>query len=145
LAAEDRKKSQTYTPDNPENLEVVIDQPALKYFGEGHAADVLIRHLQASPEWRVFQESPFICHRRKLDNGFWLEGGNGYENGDVIPIFEFVDMQRKKKGPRKKGSLFENRYQILYLFRFAKESGFSHPMLPKPRHYTEAHPDAKKK
>jgi hypothetical protein len=57
------------TEQTPKNTLVNIDLTDLKYFAEGKT-HILLRHLQASPEWKVFIEGQtMVCHRRLKQDG----------------------------------------------------------------------------
>jgi len=95
------KESLAYpaTADTLANAEVNIHIPDFKYFAEGRT-DVLLRHLQASPEWRVCKERDgFVAYRRMKQEGQWQDGSNGF-HADLVNDETF--------------------HQIRYLFRFSE-------------------------
>lgn len=60
------------TPNTTANTSVTINLPDLEYFAEGRT-DVLVRQLEASPEWMVTEDgSDLVAYRREqLGNGRW--------------------------------------------------------------------------
>ncbi|MHC4982855.1 MAG: hypothetical protein ACYTF6_06765 [Planctomycetota bacterium] len=117
--------SRTYpaTEQTPANTLVEVNLPDLKYFAEDRQ-ELLLRHLQASPEWKVFDSGGrTVCYRRLRKSGKWLVTMNGYHSS----VLERVPA--------------EQRWQIRYLFRFSEKP----ERLPARRRYlTEAGPLAGK-
>ena len=94
-------QSRTYPAkkDTPANTRVMISMPALQYLARDKS-HILLRHLQASPEWKVFdQGGETVCYRRKLEDGRWQVSLNGF---------------RSSSSPQ---------WQERYLFRFSKNAG----------------------
>jgi hypothetical protein len=117
------KKSRTYEPESADNLKVSVNLPDLAWLCDGHA-DVLRKHLQASPEWKVFQDGQQIVScRRELRNNVWTFGDNGYINSATSSFHALLDARKGR--PSDPG----NSYQIRYLFRFAVRPGMQHPIL----------------
>lgn len=111
------------TEDTAKNTLLNVDLPDLKYFAEGKT-DILIRHLQASPEWRVFLEGDqIVCHRRKIENGMWKDLSNGYEVSMPEPNFAVLESEEDWEKTFEEAE--QNWSQIRYLFRFSKEGGGS--------------------
>ncbi len=108
-----------------DEMVIVINVPNLKYFTEGNE-DTLLRHLQASPEWRVFTErGEIICYMRKREAGRWRVTLHGYQDN----LDEIVE------GSAKELQTFR------YLFRFSENPGGSSAKL---RYFTKAGPLAHK-
>jgi hypothetical protein len=97
------------TVDTLRNSLVNIELPDLKYFAEGRT-EIVLRHLCASPEWKVFEEfGDIICYRRTRENWPWDEQDeasrrwrvslNGYQTTDrstgswvqIRPLFRFTE------------------------------------------------------
>lgn len=95
--------SRTYpeTPDTLKNTTVKINQTDFEYFADGRM-NILQRHLQASPEWKVFPEhGALIAYRREYKSGKWVVSLNGYKSS--------------QRG--------QTHAQTRHLFRFSKEGG----------------------
>jgi hypothetical protein len=76
------KVSRTYpaTPDTLRNTTVKINQTDFEYFTDGRM-NILQRHLQASPEWKVFPErDALIAYRREFKDGKWVVSLNGFNS-----------------------------------------------------------------
>ncbi len=68
------------TTKSPPGTLLSISLPDLKYFAEGKT-EILLRQLQASPEWKVFQErGEAVCYKRERTNGKWRVSLNGYRS-----------------------------------------------------------------
>lgn len=90
------------TKDTPKHIQVNLQLPDLKYFAEGKE-EVLLRQLEASPEWKVFKDGDeIVAYRREFLSGKWEVSLNGYRHG---------------------GGLGKKRWQIRYLFRFSRNVG----------------------
>lgn len=139
----DLEYSRTYHPQNPKNLMVNVYLPDLKYFCEGKA-DVLRRHLQASPEWKVIQWGPYQieCHKRILQNGSWIDKDYGREESKQIPKNVPLDIlvEMGEISPNTTLSDIKDRYSFLFQFRFSEESGNWDPLTKKPLYYKEVDP-----
>lgn len=116
------------TKDTPKNTLINIDLPDLKYFAEGKT-HILLQHLQASPEWKVFIEGQrMVCHRRKKQSGRWNDGSNSFHH-------DFLDEYSKSEDDwfpidamdRAAPMNERNWQQMAYLFRFEQEPYGYHP------------------
>lgn len=119
------KESRTYpaTRDTPANTLVNIDLPDLKYLADAKA-HLLLRHLQASPEWRVFNDrGQIVCYRREWTSGRWEVSLNGFKSS-----FDST-------------ASVDGFWQIRYLFRFAEKAGGP---FAKFRYFTKVEPLAGK-
>lgn len=141
---EDLEKSSTYVSEDASNIEITVDIPDMEYFFDGKA-DVLMRQLQASPEWivekGVFNE--IICYRRAYDDYFFHPSG-GYESSKISPS-AVLDIARKnpKAYVEIKGEQFavEDTYDIIELFKFAKPGIFPSSIFDmRPRYHKEVSP-----
>jgi hypothetical protein len=119
--AADIEKSRTYpvSQKTAANTTVKINLPEFKFFCEGRS-DIFRRHLQASPEWRVFQEGQeVIAYRRQFENRNWTtdNGSNGYVNnwGKRINDKASQDPMIRAFG---RSVEEKERYQIRYKFCF---------------------------
>ncbi|MHC4499538.1 MAG: hypothetical protein ACYS21_10545, partial [Planctomycetota bacterium] len=137
------KESKTYpaTKDTLENTEVSINLPELKYFAEGKT-HILLYHLQASPEWKVFIEGQrMICYRRKWRYGRWNDGDLEYLREDSKSEdnwFPIDDSDRTAPMNER------NWQQMRYLFRFEKEPFGYHATWAKAPHVMKVDPLAAK-
>jgi hypothetical protein len=133
------KKSKTYpsTEDTLENTEVNINLPDLKYFAE-NKMHILLYHLQASPEWKVFIHGQrMICHRREWKYGRWNETGIEYLDEDSRSEdnwFPIDDLDRTAPMNER------NWQQMKYLFRFEKEPFGYHATWAKASHVMKVNP-----
>jgi len=143
------KKSQTYpaTAKTLKNTIVDVNLPDLKYFAEGKV-HVLLRHLQASPEWRVFIEGQrMVCHRRKKQDGKWNDS-----DSDAGFHHEYLNEYSKSEDPwfpidnqdRAAPMNERNWQQIRYLFRFEEKPFGFHPVWAKEPHVMKLNPLAGK-
>ena len=139
------KKSRSYpaTAKTLKNTIVDVKLPDLKYFAEGKV-HVLLRHLQASPEWKVFIEGQrMVCHRRKKQDGNWNDPDSdaGFHN-------EYLNENSKSEDPwfpidnqDKAAPMNErNSQQIRYLFRFEEKPFGFHPVWAKEPHVMKLNP-----
>jgi hypothetical protein len=139
------KKSRSYpaTAKTLKNTIVDVKLPDLKYFAEGKV-HVLLRHLQASPEWRVFIEGQrMVCHRRKKQDGSWND-----PDSDAGFHSEYLNESSKSEDPwfpidnqDKAAPMNERNWQqIRYLFRFEKKPFGFHPVWAKEPHVMKFNP-----
>ena len=137
------KESKTYpaTKDTLKNTEMSINLPELKYFAEGKT-HILLYHLQASPEWKVFIEGQrMICYRRKWKYGQWNDDYAGYYS-------EYLDEDSKSEDDwfpiddldRTAPMNERNWQQMRYLFRFEKEPFGYHATWAKAPHVMTVDP-----
>jgi len=74
-------KAYPATTDTSVNSRVRVEQPDLKYFSSDDKQDILLRQLQASPEWKVFHEKEeIVCYHRQKSGDHWQVSLNGYES-----------------------------------------------------------------
>ena len=68
------QESRTYpsTPETPKNTEVIVDLPDFKYMAEDKT-DILLRQLQAMPDWRVYKrnDGSFVCKHKQRQRGLF--------------------------------------------------------------------------
>jgi FAD/FMN-containing dehydrogenase len=105
--AEALAAARTYpaTEDTPRNTLVNINLPDLDYLARGKAG-LLLRHLQATPEWKVLEENEdIVCYPRCWEYGRWTAISEGPES-DYWP-----------------GQVGGEWTQTRRLFRFAAEGG----------------------
>jgi len=89
------------TSETLQDSEVLVNLPDLAYFS-GSKSGMVQRHLEASPEWKVFEDrGETVAYQRESLDGDWKVSLNGYRN----------------TGP------FKGRLQTRKLFRFSKEGG----------------------
>ncbi len=106
-------------PDEPEPEPLKpfnVNLPDFEYFS-GAKSKVLLRHLAALPQWRVFAEKGgFICQKRQMTSGGW----RATQGGHIAPPFgpdstwKFPDRWREGKHEMFKREDFE----IAYAFWF---------------------------
>lgn len=141
------EESKTYpaTEETSKNIVIDVNLPDLKYFAEGKT-QILLRHLQASPEWRVFVEGQkMVCHRRQRKYGRWDKGSNGFHSTHLDsdsfskdPWFPIDDLDRK-------APLNERNFQQMrYMFRFEKKGGGPFASSVNRRFFTQVGPLAGK-
>jgi hypothetical protein len=128
--AKDLEKSRTYPggTNTTTNTTVRVNLSGYQFFCEGNG-ELFRRHLQASPEWDVFQDGmEVVAYRRYLTNGKWSRqgGGNGYVNNRdemvIDPAFQPVN------GVVRRRPISEiDKYQIRYKFRFDMGDGIAAP------------------
>lgn len=117
-------KAYPTTKDTLENSLVDINQTNLKYFA-GDKSDVLLRHLQASPEWKVFDErGQIICYQRERTGDKWKVSLNGYQSswhyGDHLQtrkLFRFSEVG---------GGAFVNKYNRNKTIIVSPMAGLTH-------------------
>lgn len=117
------QQSRTYpaTPETDANRTVEVDQPDFEFFVESRA-DLLRRHLQASPEWRVFPEGDeIVVYRRKPEKSRWTVSLNGFDH---------------RYGPN------STSIQTREIFRFAPQGGGPFRNRANRNFFTTAPPDA---
>ncbi len=105
-ASEDIKKSLQYPVSKvtDSNREVMVDLPELSYFAKTNV-NLLLRHLRASPEWKVFYDrDELVAYRRVKTESDWLVELNGFHG-----CSDCVDKR--------------NRWQIRHMFRFSEKRG----------------------
>jgi len=109
------------TKDTPKNTLINIDLPDLKYFAEGKV-HILLRHLQAAPEWKVFIEGQrMVCHRRKKQDGRWNDPDSdaGFHHEDLDEYSKSEDPWFPIDNQDKAAPMNERNWQqTRYLFRF---------------------------
>jgi len=123
------------TEQTPKNTLVNIDLPELKYFAEGKIR-ILLRHLQASPEWKVFIEGQRIKQDglwNDVDSGFHMEYLNEYAKSED-KWFPIDDEDRKAPMNER------NFQQMKYLFRFEDEPFGYHAVWAKEPHVMKVGP-----
>lgn len=118
------KESRTYpaTEYTLKNTLVDINLPDLKYFAEGKT-HILLRHLQASPKWKVLMEGQrMVCYRRKKQHGRWIDGSSGSQHDSLTAYSKSEDNWFPIDDEDRAGAMNERNWQNMrYLFRFAKE------------------------
>jgi hypothetical protein len=105
-AVEDIKKSSKYpsSESTDSNRVVLVDLPELKYLAE-IKENLLLRHLKASPEWKVFYDGDdLVAYRRGQSGDGWTVSLNGFQSNSG----SFDDKYR---------------WQIRHLFRFSENGG----------------------
>jgi len=143
------KESKTYpaTTETPSNTMVDVNLPDLKYFAEGRV-HILLRHLQAAPEWKVFIEGQrMVCHRRKKQYGRWNDSDSdaGFHN-------EYLNESSKSEDPwfpidnqDKAAPMNERNWQQMrYLFRFEEKPFGFHAVWAREPHVMKLSPLARK-
>ena len=75
--------------------------PSLAYFADGRE-DLLLRYLEASPEWRVGvfgrDADVTVAIKRSLKDGGRVEGNYRYEGGSVGPRLVFWEEPGRCRG-----------------------------------------------
>ena len=129
------------TEQTPKNTLVNIDLPDLKYFAEGKT-HILLRHLQASPEWKVFIEGQkMVCHRRLKQNGLWTDIDSGFHMGYLNEYAESEDKWFPIDDEDRKAPMNERNWQQMkYLFRFEEEPFGYHAVWAKEPHVMKVGP-----
>ena len=95
------KRSRTYpaTKDTPQNTLVNINLPDLQYFAEGKA-DAIMRHLRATPEWRVYAGRDIItCDRRVRTDDGWLVKHGGWRTENDADLHASFWFSERAGGP----------------------------------------------
>ncbi len=104
--------------------DVGVDLPDLEYFAEGKTY-ILLRHLQAAREWKVFIDGQkMVCCRRQKKYGRWNDSYAGFHS-------EHLDEYSKSEDPwfpideqdRAAPMNERNWQQTRYLFRFEEKGG----------------------
>jgi hypothetical protein len=96
---------------------VRIDLPDLKYFAEGRQ-QTLLRQLEASPEWRVFNErGTIVCHQRQLHGDDWVGPMNGFYNRpedrvQTRAVFRFADKGESYVSPLNQAGPLQGETQL---------------------------------
>lgn len=142
------KESKTYpaTAETPSNTMVDVNLPDLKYFAEGKV-HILLRHLQASPEWRVFIEGQrMVCHRRKKQDGRWTDSESaGFHSEFLDEYSKFEDPWFPIDNQDKAAPMNERNWQQMrYLFRFEDKPFGYHAVWAQEPHVMKLSPLARK-
>jgi protocatechuate 3,4-dioxygenase beta subunit len=129
------------TEQTPKNTLVNIDLTDLKYFAEGKT-HILLRHLQASPEWKVFIEGQtMVCHRRLKQDGLWNDIDSGSHMEFLHEYAESEDKWFPVDDQDRKAPMNERNFQQMkYLFRFEDEPFGYHAVWAKEPHVMKVGP-----
>ncbi|MBW8041752.1 MAG: carboxypeptidase regulatory-like domain-containing protein [Planctomycetes bacterium] len=129
------------TEQTPKNTLVNIDLPDLKYFAEDKT-QILLRHLQASPEWKVFIEGQrMVCHRRVKQNGLWNAPEDALEMGFLDEYSKSEDIWFPIDDEDRAAPMNERNWQQMkYLFRFEEEPFGYHAVWAKEGHVMKVGP-----